>query len=612
MNSNQTSLSILKEYYGYSSFRTGQEVVINHILAGKDCLILMPTGGGKSLCYQIPALLMPGLTIVISPLIALMKDQVSALTEMNINAAYINSSQTNYEQAEVYDRAVTGTLKLLYVAPEQLMSARLLRLVTQVTVNCIAVDEAHCVSQWGQDFRPGYLDIAKYIQTIHPRPVVAAFTATATETVIHDIEARLMLNHPFHLSTGFDRANLFYRVVRNVHKQTYVDEYLQSHPDRSGIIYCQTRKIVEELTERLGARQFSVVRYHAGLSTEERQQNQDAFIKDNARIMIATNAFGMGIDKSNVGFVIHYNMPKNIESYYQEAGRAGRDGESAECILLYGKQDIVQNRRFIENSEQNEAMSDQDFQIFKTQEFQRLNQMIHYGTTTRCLRNEILNYFGEHRTEACGHCGNCLATFAENDITEATKMILSCVKRMNERFGKQMVAAVLKGSSNPRISENQFETLSTFGIMREWKLPDILSRIDQLIEAGYLQASMSTYPVLQWTAKSSEIFQADFKLTVKVQEADKPTSNRRRQKPIEAEESPLDQDLFAALRQHRKSIADAAGVAAYMIFSDKTLKDMAVKKPQDLEGFKEVSGVGEYKANKYGESFLAVIQTMKR
>ena len=597
-------LTVLKEYFGHQGFRPGQEELIGHILSGRDVLGIMPTGAGKSLCYQVPAIMLRGVTIVISPLISLMKDQVRALVSSGVSAACINSSLTPEEYSETMYRACRGQYKLVYVAPERLGTQEMLRLTSSVEVSMVTVDEAHCVSQWGQDFRPSYLHIAEFIRSLPSRPIVSAFTATATDTVKEDIIRLLELSQPFSLVTGFDRPNLYFSVIRPDNKYLELRRLLTELGDKCGIVYCLSRKSVEEVCDKLNADGFSATRYHAGLSDEERRRNQDDLIYDRKRIMVATNAFGMGIDKSDVAFVIHYNMPKNLESYYQEAGRAGRDGSPAQCILLYGPMDVRTNDFMIEKSrEENTELSEEEKDIMLERDKQRLKEMTYYSTTTGCLREFMLRYFGEKAPSYCGNCSSCVDGFEETDITIDAQKIVSCVYRMKQKsryFGKGMVVDILRGSENERLMAQGFDSLSTYGIMKETPAKVIRRQLDHLISEGYLSLSDGEYPVVELTAKSAKILKDRISLTMKL-------PKERTHGGHDTDRYYAESGLFAELKKLRSQLAAEAGVPAYIVFSDAALKDMCRVRPTTTAKFLTVSGVGRRKAERYGQIFCEKI-----
>lgn len=596
----------LKQYFGHTKFRAGQEEIIDHIMKGQDVLGVMPTGAGKSVCYQVPALLMDGVTLVISPLISLMKDQVSALMQAGVRAAFINSSLTAIEYDAVFSLARDGAYKILYVAPERLMTPEFQQLVGQLDISMVTVDEAHCVSQWGQDFRPSYLKIIEFIETLSCRPVISAFTATATKEVREDIACILRLQEPFSLITGFDRQNLSFSVLKPQDKFQAVQHILQQKKGQCGIIYCATRKNVEEVCTRLNQSGISATRYHAGLDEEERRKNQEDFIYDRCGLMVATNAFGMGIDKSNVSFVIHYNMPKNLESYYQEAGRAGRDGEEAECILLYSGQDVRTNQFLIEISNDNPELTDEVRQAVQEKDYERLKAMTFYCSTTNCLREYILRYFGETAPNYCGNCSNCNTNFETVDITVDAQKIVSCVYRLKQRyksFGKMMIVDILHGSKNERIRRMGLDTLSTYGIMQELPAHRIRTMLQFLIENDYLTLSKDGYSVVELTARSAEIVRDRKTIEMKLQKEEQPPAQT---KPKVYHD--VDQTLFAKLKELRMQMAAEEHVPAYIIFTDATLRDMCAKLPVSDSQFLEVSGVGAAKLDKYGKRFTSLIQ----
>jgi ATP-dependent DNA helicase RecQ len=604
----------LKQYFGHTAFRPGQEALIDALLAGRDALGVMPTGAGKSMCYQIPALLLPGVTLVVSPLISLMKDQVAALTEAGIPAAFINSSLSTAQYREAFCRATEGRYKIIYVAPERLATADFLRFAEQRRIALVAVDEAHCVSQWGQDFRPSYLKIADFIGQLPYRPVVGAFTATATEAVKQDIVRLLRLRQPLIMTTGFDRPNLSFEVVKPKSKPAYVQEYIKRNRGKSGIIYCATRAAVERVCEDLRQRAVRATRYHAGLDDEERQRNQEDFVYDRKRVMVATNAFGMGIDKSNVSFVLHYNMPKNLESYYQEAGRAGRDGESAECTLLFSKGDIQTAKFLIQNAEENAGLTEEEREAVLRRDLERLEKMIGYCQTRDCLRAYILGYFGEKLAGGCSNCGNCKAGFAAQDITTAAQKILSGVARAEKKhpygLGVTLIVRMLHGSREQRVLQLGLDKLPTYGIMHDTDRRTIRDYMDHLVAEGYLALTEGEYPVLHLTDGARDVLFRGKPVTIPVRAAqtqEGPPESGRKGRLSETDATTASDDLLSALKGLRTRLAQEANVPAYVIFSNASLTDMAVKKPMTAAEFLEISGVGEVKAERYGKEFLTVI-----
>lgn len=604
-----TAQDILKQYFGYDSFRPGQDELVRAILSGRDTLGIMPTGAGKSICYQVPAMLFPGLTLVISPLISLMKDQVGALVEAGVPAACINSAMSAEEFRDALYFAGRGQYKLLYVAPERLTAPSFLEFAKRVPISMVTVDEAHCISQWGQDFRPSYLKILDFLAELPERPLVSAFTATATAEVRDDIVQALGLHEPFIKTTGFDRPNLYFAVEQPTFKGMKLLQLLNERKDKSGIVYCSTRKNVEEICDLLLSRGLPATRYHAGLDPDERRENQDDFLYDRKTIMVATNAFGMGIDKSNVSFVIHYNMPKNMESYYQEAGRAGRDGQPADCILLYSGQDVRMAEFLIERSHEaeDETIDEATRQQLIARDRERLRQMTFYCTTTECLRHYILRYFGENSPLSCGHCSSCDTNFEEVDATMDARKILSCVYRLDERgraFGKTVVSAILTGSKNEKITQFHLDTLSTYNIMPDSTAVYVRRLIDMLLERGYLIADPDRMNVLVLARTGNALMRGRGEFRVKLPKEKKPAAAKQ----YAALAEDVDEKLFDALRDVRTRLAARAGVPPYVIFSNATLADMAAKQPSSEFDLLSVRGVGDAKARRYGKEFLAAIQ----
>ena len=541
---------VLRRYFGYTAFRNGQETIVDALLAGRDALCVMPTGAGKSICYQIPALLLPGVTLVISPLISLMQDQVESLTQAGVRAAYLNSTLTPAQYARALRNMAEGAYKIVYVAPERLSTEGFRAVCEKLPISLVAVDEAHCVSQWGQDFRPDYLRIAAFVESLASRPAVGAFTATATKAVRADMASLLALQDPVCVTTGFDRPNLYFGVQTPHSKPLALLELLEARRDRCGIVYCATRKAVEEVEALLRDKGFSATRYHAGLSEAERRRNQEDFVFDRKSVMVATNAFGMGIDKSNVSFVIHYNMPKNIESYYQEAGRAGRDGSPADCILLYSPQDVRTNRFLIENSEPNPELDAETQEAVQKREYERLRQMTFYCTTTDCLRAFILRYFGEQTAEYCGNCSSCAAGSAVVDASVPAQQVLSCVARTGQRFGRGMISDILRGSESEKILRAGLEKQSTYGLMRDRKDWEVRRLLDALLVQGVLVQTEGQYPSLRLAPAARGILLGERKFEMRVPVApEKP-------KAAQAGEAEPDMELFGLLKKLRAQFGD--------------------------------------------------------
>ena len=616
----ETAKELLKKYYGYDSFRPGQEELVSSLLQGRDVFGIMPTGAGKSLCYQIPALLLPGVSLVISPLISLMKDQVSTLNQMGIHAAYLNSSLTPGQYRKALANMAAGQYKIVYVAPERLQTEAFLAAVRGMDISLLGVDEAHCISQWGQDFRPSYLKIREFVNQLKRRPVIGAFTATATRDVREDVLALLDLQDPLQIVTGFDRKNLRFLVEHPRDKWAETLRVIQAHEGECGIIYCLTRKTVEEVCQQLVKNGFSATRYHAGLSDEERRHNQDDFLYDRRQIMVATNAFGMGIDKSNVRYVIHYNMPKNIESYYQEAGRAGRDGLPSDCILLYGGQDVVTNQFFIDKMEPPEGVDAQTGEQIREREKERLKKMTFYCFTSDCLRDYILRYFGEYGAGYCGNCTNCLTTFQELDITDTTLTILHFLQAAHRSYGITTVTDALHGSKSAKMTRFGLDRNPFYGKLEEIPIYQLRQIGNFLIQQGILRVEGGDYPVVKLAEGAEEILQGK-SITMKTP-VSKPRltgsgtekagkgekTGRGRKDNGSVAEGDVDRDLFQRLRQLRLELAREENVPPYIIFSDKTLTQMCLLRPQTREEMLEVSGVGQVKFTKYGEQFLAALR----
>lgn len=601
---------VLQKYFGHDTFRPGQEPLIEGLLAGRDVLGVMPTGAGKSACYQVPAMLLPGLTLVISPLISLMQDQVASLRQSGIQAACIHSGMDEQEYWDIVQGARLGQYKLLYVAPERLETDGFLSLVSGVQVSLVAVDEAHCVSQWGQDFRPSYLRIAGFLARLSPRSPVGAFTATATGQVKQDIARLLELRDPVTITTGFDRPNLYFGVERPRDKDQFLEDYIKDHPDKSGIVYCATRKTVELVCTQLRKAKIPATRYHAGLEAEERRQNQEDFVYDRRRVMVATNAFGMGIDKSNVGFVIHYNMPKNIENYYQEAGRAGRDGSDAECILLYALGDVQTARFLIQNSKDNEELTEEQARQIQKQDLQRLDQMVAYCKTTRCLRGFLLEYFGQHQTGGCDNCSNCKGDFVQTDITTEAQKILSGVARIEKRWpgglGVLALVQMLRGSKDKNTLNRGLDELPTYGIMKETPPARMRLYLDALEEQGYILNTKGEYPVVRLSNSAKEVLFQGKTVTMterrQQEKPKKPARSKTAQTPANVPE-----DLYERLRAVRSELAQKQHVPAYIILSNASLAEMAAKRPRTTGDLMRISGVGEARAHRYGKKFLQTI-----
>ena len=604
------ALETLKTYFGYDTFREGQEKIVEAILTNRDVLAIMPTGAGKSICYQIPALILPGITLVISPLISLMQDQVKALNDAGIHAAFINSSLTENQISKALYLAASGRYKIIYVAPERLENYEFLEFARNVEISMVTVDEAHCISQWGQDFRPSYLKIVEFIKNLPKRPIVSAFTATATEEVKNDILCTLSLADPEVVITGFDRKNLYYSVENIRRKDEFIMEYIEKHPTESGIIYCATRKNVDNLFELLFKRGVPVTRYHAGLTNETRKKNQDDFIYDRTPVIIATNAFGMGIDKSNVRYVIHYNMPQSMENYYQEAGRAGRDGENSQCILLFSLQDVMIDRMLLDNKDFSDV-DEEDEYLIRQRDIRRLQTMEGYCKTTGCLRNYILEYFGEKTSGPCDNCGNCHREYNEVDMTAEAKWVVNCVAETRGRYGLTIVLGTLMGAKRARLRELRTDQYKSYGALSGHSEAELRTLISQMTEMGYLYQTQEKYSVLK-LGNITPLKDANTRVIMRTYEEKEPDKKKKIQKAVRKRSTDAltsaGYDLFEVLRKLRLEIAKEESMPPYIIFSDKTLIDMCVKKPSDEEEMLNVSGVGANKLKKYGQRFLEEIQ----
>lgn len=612
---------VLKHYFGYEEFREGQELLIDSILSGQDTLGIMPTGAGKSLCFQVPALMMNGISLVISPLISLMQDQVSALNQAGVHAAYLNSSLTAGQYYKALSYAREGRYPIIYVAPERLLTEEFLDFAIQAEIVMVVVDEAHCVSQWGQDFRPSYLKILEFVKRLPKRPILSAFTATATKEVRDDIIDILMLREPNVVTTGFDRPNLWFSVQAPKDRYATMKNYIECHPGQSGIVYCLTRKTVEEVVSRLQEDGFLVTRYHAGLSDAERKRNQEDFIYDRKTLMVATNAFGMGIDKSDVRFVIHYNMPKNIESYYQEAGRAGRDGEPAECILLYGGQDVVTNQFFIDNNQDNNELEFVTRELVKERDRDRLRKMTFYCFTNECLRDYILRYFGEYGGNYCGNCSNCLSQFEQSDVTEIARGLIGCVENCRQRYGVNVIVDTVHGANTAKIRQYRMDENAWYAKLDKIPVFKLRQVMNYLLLNEYLRLTGDEYMLVKLTEKSRPVLEGGERIVMKMaKEQERPakvkSGNRRDRKSAAVilaggDFTEADEMLFEKLKILRMEIAREEKVPPYIVFSDKTLTHMCIIKPKTKDEMMTVSGVGEYKFEKYGERFLACVNNVE-
>lgn len=642
MTAHQAALEALTRYFGYDSFRPGQQGIVEALLAGHDVLGVMPTGAGKSVCYQIPAALSPGATLVISPLISLMRDQVDALNDLGMPAAFINTTQTPDEQAMVFAQAAAGQIKLLYVAPERLETGRFRDFAARTPISLIAVDEAHCVSQWGQDFRSSYLGIGDFIAGLPQRPPVGAFTATATERVRRDIVGLLGLRNPAVTVTGFDRPNLYFDVVKleTKYKAAWVARYVADHPDESGIVYCATRKTTEALTDTLNQMGHPAVAYHGGMSPDAREVAQRDFITDKVPVVVATNAFGMGIDKSNVRYVIHHNLPESIEAYYQEAGRAGRDGEPSRCTLLWNESDIVTRRRLLDNDYENERLTPEEQEIVRQSKRRLLDGMVGYCRTTDCLHRYMTRYFGQElspnagsaagediaadssQSGRCGACSNCESTFETIDVTRVAQAISRCVHDVGQRVGSGKIVKILRGSRAQDLAWLNPERMPTFGMLKDVNEARVRDVLSQMATDGYLSIAEGRMPIVMFGARAAETAAPDFHYEIKRVERKSAAAGSGRSGgvadtadsanvPGDALGSYIPDDdeesLFQKLRELRRTIAQEIGKPPYIVFSDKTLRDMARIKPITNAQFLAVNGVGQHKLDLYGKRFMEAV-----
>ncbi len=642
MTAHQAALEALTRYFGYDSFRPGQQGIVEALLAGRDVLGVMPTGAGKSVCYQIPAALSPGVTLVISPLISLMRDQVDALNDLGLPAAFINTTQTPDEQAMVFAQAAAGQIKLLYVAPERLETGRFRDFAARTPISLIAVDEAHCVSQWGQDFRSSYLGIGDFIAGLPQRPPVGAFTATATERVRRDIVGLLGLRNPAVTVTGFDRPNLYFDVVKleTKYKAAWVARYVADHPDESGIVYCATRKTTEALTDTLNQMGHPAVAYHGGMSPDAREAAQRDFITDKVPVVVATNAFGMGIDKSNVRYVIHHNLPESIEAYYQEAGRAGRDGEPSRCTLLWNESDIVTRRRLLDNDYENERLTPEEQEIVRQSKRRLLDGMVGYCRITDCLHRYMTRYFGQElspnagstagediaadssQSGKCGACSNCESTFETIDVTRVAQAISRCVHDVGQRVGSGKIVKILRGSRAQDLAWLNPERIPTFGMLKDVNEARVRDVLSQMATDGYLSIAEGRMPIVMFGARAAENAAPDFHFEIKRVERKSAAAGSGRSGgvadtadsanvPGDALGSYIPDDdeesLFQKLRELRRTIAQEIGKPPYIVFSDKTLRDMARIKPVTNAQFLAVNGVGQHKLDLYGQRFMQAI-----
>lgn len=590
--------SILKKYYGYNSFRNGQEEIVKNILKGTDVLAVMPTGSGKSICYQIPAIAFSGITLVISPLISLMKDQVLSLNQIGVRSAYLNSSLSYNQFRKALENAKNGMYKIIYVAPERLFTQAFLDFALNSDISLLAVDEAHCISQWGHDFRPSYTKISEFVDLLPQRPILAAFTATATEKVKKDIEKQLKLKDFYSVSTGFDRKNLYFAVEKPADKKEYLLKYLKRVKDKSGIIYCSTRKQVQEVYDFLSENGYNVGLYHGGMNDEDRNKNQEDFIFDRTQIIVATSAFGMGIDKPNVSFVLHYSIPLNIEEYYQQSGRAGRDGEYAECVLLYSGRDVRINQFLIEKGlEEAENLSEEEKSKFIENELEKLRIMVSYCNCDYCYRKFILNYFGENAQTNCSNCSNCKKIFEIDSITRECKNILSIAYNTGEKYGKSTLTEILQGFDNPKYQHYNYDNLPEFGSMHDYTKSEIYKMIYNLEGNGYIYIDTGKYSSIKLTPKGkSYIAKSENKIIKSIS-----------RKIFGITDGSYSTELETILKKYRADTAKKKGYPPYVIFNDSTLKEMVLYKPDTIEKLYGIKGLGESKISKYGKDLINII-----